>query len=107
MRSHQVWGKSKISDMVKASREDNKERELAARIAQAMSMAGLFGRPYHTGWPVAWVSSDGEAHCCLYGPPADGLIDDYFVGDRPFVHSSDLFVERGQVSRDVGLQLLA
>ena len=80
----------------KSVREKDKHFNLAARIAEAMCLSGLFGNVYESGWPAAWC--DGE--CNLLHPPADGIIDDLYVGNINVVSYE-------RMPRDTGIQLFA
>ena len=99
-RSHWLKNPSEAYWEQKKIRKRDEHFNTAARIAGAMSVSGLFGHAYLSGWPVAWCKTGNDDECNLFYPPAHGEVTDFHVGNINPVASE-------RVSRADGMRLLA
>ena len=78
-----------------AIRQQDTAYDAALRIANAMSLAGLFGYSL-SHWPVAWW----RGWCVIFHPPPCGAVCDAYVG-------SNLLTDGLKITRADGIALLA
>ena len=72
----------------RAIRENGSAYDQARSLVEGFTLSGLFGRPLLTSWPIAWYQDEAW----IGVPPADGIVDDEYVGGK---RDSFLLVDRG------------